>query len=422
MINDDIMKEKGGLEMDTLVNKEGLKILGSLIKLNRLNQKMSQQALCEGICVPSYLSKIENGEVIPSLDMIKLLFDELAIDYLSDYEWLKQMKEQIDDFFEELNLNGFIHLEQLFKNLKVNESKFIHSPLVVDYYLAKLAYTCGSLERDGYNEAYLLLNSIESLLSKDQRYKFYFYQGIDALYFYHNYEQAKEYFELARQYLETGRLYELLAIVSYKRGNYFESYQAVLEARRRYLQEGNLISMIGLYEFEGMLAYKTGSIVDAIEQCERAISFAKKMNRLDLAVTPWLTKTFIHYSSDELHLVKMCLNEIKKLQDDLGVTWPIFDIHQLMIKIVDSNQKMSDLFDIYNQALEEMKPALGLMIFGLTQGEVVIDDLSNLIRSYTQGTSRFLFIDEWVFSLLKSYHLSKRQYKEVVQLLEKGHL
>ena len=416
------MKEKGGLDMDTLVNKEGLKILGSLIKLNRLNQKMSQQALCKGICVPSYLSKIENGEVIPSLDMIKLLFDELAIDYLSDYEWLKQMKEQIDDFFEELNLNGFIHSGQLFKKLKVNESKFIHSPLVVDYYLVKLAYTCGSLERDCYNEACLLLNSIEGLLSKDQCYKFYFYQGIDALYFYHNYEQAKQYFELARQYLETGRLYELLGIISYKRGNYFDSYQAVMEAKRRYLQEGNLISMIGLYEFQGILGYKTASIVDAIERCERAISFAKKMNRLDLAVTPWLTKTFIHYSRNELDLVKICLNEIKQLKDYLGVTWPIFDIHQLMIKLVDSNRQMSDLLDIYDQGLEEMKPTLGLMIFGLTDGEVAIDDLTSLIRHYKQGTSRFLFMDEWVFSLLKSYYSSKRQYKEVVQLLEKGHL
>ena len=62
--------------MESLVNKEGLKIVGSLIKLNRLNQKMSQAALCEGICVSSYLSKIENGEVMPSLEMIELLFEQ----------------------------------------------------------------------------------------------------------------------------------------------------------------------------------------------------------------------------------------------------------------------------------------------------------------------------------------------------------
>lgn len=43
--------------------------LGQLIKLERQRQNIKQEALATGICVPSYLSRIENGLVIPSEDI-----------------------------------------------------------------------------------------------------------------------------------------------------------------------------------------------------------------------------------------------------------------------------------------------------------------------------------------------------------------
>jgi len=43
--------------------------LGLLIKLERQRQNIKQEALASGICVPSYLSRIENGLVVPSEDI-----------------------------------------------------------------------------------------------------------------------------------------------------------------------------------------------------------------------------------------------------------------------------------------------------------------------------------------------------------------
>lgn len=57
---------------------------GLLIRRERMRQNMSQQALCEGICTPSYLSKIENGTARCSDEMIGLLLDALAIHYETD--------------------------------------------------------------------------------------------------------------------------------------------------------------------------------------------------------------------------------------------------------------------------------------------------------------------------------------------------
>ena len=47
--------------------------LGQLIKLERQRQNIKQEALALGICVPSYLSRIENGLVIPSEDIKHLI-------------------------------------------------------------------------------------------------------------------------------------------------------------------------------------------------------------------------------------------------------------------------------------------------------------------------------------------------------------
>ena len=39
--------------------------IGTLLKLERTKQNKGQKEVCYGICVPSYLSKIEHGSVTP---------------------------------------------------------------------------------------------------------------------------------------------------------------------------------------------------------------------------------------------------------------------------------------------------------------------------------------------------------------------
>lgn len=47
-------------------------IVGYLIRQKRLEQNISQEGLCKGICVVSYLSKIEQGLVNPSTEIIHI--------------------------------------------------------------------------------------------------------------------------------------------------------------------------------------------------------------------------------------------------------------------------------------------------------------------------------------------------------------
>lgn len=53
--------------------------IGSLLRRERLARHWSQEGLCRGICAVSYLSKIEQGQVTPSDEIRRLLFDRLGL-------------------------------------------------------------------------------------------------------------------------------------------------------------------------------------------------------------------------------------------------------------------------------------------------------------------------------------------------------
>ncbi len=62
------------------------KSIGIILKYYRKKMKMSQSTLAEGICVPSYLSKIENSEVIPTRELLKNFAQKLDIDICDSFD------------------------------------------------------------------------------------------------------------------------------------------------------------------------------------------------------------------------------------------------------------------------------------------------------------------------------------------------
>lgn len=86
----------------------------------------------------------------------------MAIDDCQDYAFINQTKKKFQLFFEELNFNGLTTSKEIFKGLEQEEQKIKYSPLIVDYYLVKLAYYCGTGERHLYEKAYELLCSIKT--------------------------------------------------------------------------------------------------------------------------------------------------------------------------------------------------------------------------------------------------------------------
>ena len=57
---------------------ERRRLAGTILKLERLKQGKGQKEICYGICVPSYLSKIEHGTVSADEEILsKLSVEEI---------------------------------------------------------------------------------------------------------------------------------------------------------------------------------------------------------------------------------------------------------------------------------------------------------------------------------------------------------
>ena len=57
-------------------------LIGAILKNERIQSGRSQKDICYGICVPSYLSKIENGIVKPDENILAKLYKRLDIEYI----------------------------------------------------------------------------------------------------------------------------------------------------------------------------------------------------------------------------------------------------------------------------------------------------------------------------------------------------
>ena len=114
--------------MNDVLYKNNQKVIGSIVRLNRIKKNMSQKALAKGICVPSYLSRIENGELLPSDDVISILFERLGLKFNDSPEFIEKGLKSFERFLNDLNFNEFDYTNTLFNILERDEDKYISSP------------------------------------------------------------------------------------------------------------------------------------------------------------------------------------------------------------------------------------------------------------------------------------------------------
>lgn len=107
----------------------------TLLKLERLKQNKGQKEVCHGICVPSYLSKIERNKVTPDSYILKQLFQRLDIEFYCEDSFMEKYKALIDDYFEQMSY----HLEKsAFIELQLADKKLSYSPLAIDWLIIQV--------------------------------------------------------------------------------------------------------------------------------------------------------------------------------------------------------------------------------------------------------------------------------------------
>lgn len=122
---DAILYMKEGVGMDK-------KVTGFIIRRERMRRDWSQDGLCRGICAASYLSKIEQGRVEASEDILRLLYERLELPWYGGESALPALSERIDELYELAYSGEFEVLREKISALAPQRDALLQSPAAPD--------------------------------------------------------------------------------------------------------------------------------------------------------------------------------------------------------------------------------------------------------------------------------------------------
>ena len=78
-----------------------MKTFGHIIKFERIRQNIKQVQLSDGVWTPSYLSKIESNSIVPSEEILSMLFERLSLKFNNNEMTEEEYLLKFRDFYYE---------------------------------------------------------------------------------------------------------------------------------------------------------------------------------------------------------------------------------------------------------------------------------------------------------------------------------
>lgn len=108
------------------------KVTGFIIRRERMRRDWSQDGLCRGICAASYLSKIEQGRVTASEDILRLLYERLSLPWYGGESAMSGLSERLDELYELAYSGEFKALSEELSALAPQRDALLLSPAAAD--------------------------------------------------------------------------------------------------------------------------------------------------------------------------------------------------------------------------------------------------------------------------------------------------
>lgn len=407
--------------IDTYSNNK--KLIGSIIKFNRINNNISQKELSKGICVPSYLSRIENGELLPSEDVLSIIFSRLGLKFNDSPDFVNKGVNYLKEFFNNLNYNEFDYTNELFDILEKDEDKYLSSPLIMDYLLAKLARYSSTPSRDKFDNSKDMILSSFDLLSNNQKFIYNFYVAIDILILSDNKQLGKILLEETLGYKESGHCYFWLSYSYRIENNPIKAYESIQKALNLYVAEGNIISIMNTYEKFAEVYFMLDNYSNAIDYLEISLNMAKKFNNIYFIEHINSILAWSYYRLDDYEKSLEYLNYNTELIDH-RIIIPDTIIKSLVYFSLGDKTSLKAVIHYLNNeyTLQHINLELANLIYELF--ELFIND-DNYIRNplweellikIINNIKKLIELKKVFTTLLKDYYIINRRYKDALFL------
>ena len=394
--------------------QQNLEKMGKQIFYKRLQQKMTQEELCQGICSVSYLSKIENGKIEASEEILQLLCTrlEIAVSDLRDIE--AEVKEKLEEW-----LKALVHLEkhkveELYVELEA-EMQQIADFEIVNYY--KLLYTRYLIMKRDIPALKEELEKLKKVYKKYSPFQQLLYQYSQALCYclQHKWQDGLKFLiqtELMakeQDYYETGIYYNLALAYTHFEVPHMALHFANI-AMEGFRNEYKFRNVINCQIIIALSYVEKGQYDEALKIYESILREADSFSEKDVLMAMVLSNIgTIHYRMKKYEEAKKYYVESLKYQRDEDVNY------------VDTLYEMA-LQCIHLEQLEEAKEWIDKGIISAKKDERCNTKLYLLLmlryRYFTEPSVYKVFLETEAIPFFKNAGNKKELKKVYIELAE----
>ncbi len=211
---------------------------GFLIRQQRLQKGLSQEALCRGICAVSYLSKIEQGIGNPSPAILKQLLEELKISYNTNEAMQEKAQTMLRGYFDKYYHSEAAEEEAAY--LKLHQQEMENSELHLSWHLFNLYNLIQKYGKSApvCHQELSYLSRFTEYLEEDQLFVYYIGAGLVES------EDQIEMLRLAETIHPISFIRQNMAECYYGRKEYMKAIEAADRAYATAAEEGNLSCLL----------------------------------------------------------------------------------------------------------------------------------------------------------------------------------
>lgn len=233
-------------------------LIGAILKIERIKQNRSQKEVCYGICVPSYLSKMEGGSVKPDKEIVEKLYKRLGIEFVGEGEPYNNLHKMIKEYFYKLEYA--LDREELYSELYRYDKQLTFSKLAIEWLMIK------GLHDENIKESLLVLKSYMTPLQIA-------YFQICGMEYFEDIKEKVAVQERAANLINNSFALAMLCTTYLEAGDYVKIHQLENKIIALALNEGNTYQLADYYFINGT-AYACVNMEEMmIVNYERTIRF-----------------------------------------------------------------------------------------------------------------------------------------------------
>lgn len=365
-----------------------MNIAGMLLRIERLKQGKGQKEICQGICVVSYLSKIERGKVDPDPEILRRLFQELGIEYCCDRDFLAWAEDLMKKAYYQLDYS----LDRAaFRELTPEDEKLSYSPFALDWIILK------GLERDEIPIEVL----DECADAMDPQQLAWYYMVPDVCRGQENIRRAKRAYEILGS--STSLLH--LALAYWEASEYLKVQELCEQAADLAVREGNTYNIADSF-------FMAGNLYACLKLDELMFSNYERGIRL-LQNTFWAEELDgVYYNMGATFLEMNRFDEARKYLDMVQGKHFLLDQKKCLLEIRTGNhEKAMQYLEEMEKEAAKLPPDHEIQLLMLEEARMELkkDFLSD--RAYLNLLDRLMQLleQELHFGYMNFYH---DQYKE----------